>query len=76
MISEVNEIRMAANRVRILATICVSILVTTAIFAQAARKIAGIEFEGLKTLTTETVIATSGLKVGETFSVAATDAAS
>jgi len=66
---------MTANRVRILSTICVSIFVSTAIFAQTARKIAGIEAEGLKALTTETVIATSGLKTGETFSVEATDAA-
>ena len=60
---------------KILSTICVSILVTTAIFAQAGRKVAGIEVEGLKTLTAETVVATSGLKMGETFSVAAIDAA-
>jgi outer membrane protein insertion porin family len=53
----------------------VSILVATGIFAQTARKIAGIDAEGLQTLTTETVIATSGLKIGETFSVEATDAA-
>ena len=66
---------MTANRIRILSTICVSILVTTAIFAQTGRKIAGIETEGLQTLTTETVIATSGLKIGEAFSVEATDAA-
>jgi len=68
-------IRMTANHIRILSTICVSILVTTATFAQTARKIAGIETEGLQTLTTETVIATSGLKIGETFSVDALDAA-
>ena len=73
--SEVDEIRVTANRVRILATIWVSILVTTAIFAQTGRKIARIEAEGLQTLTTEIVIATSGLKIGESFSVEATDAA-
>lgn len=66
---------MTTNAVRILSTICVSILVTTAIFAQTGRKIAAIEIEGLQALTTETVIATSGLKIGETFSVKATDAA-
>ena len=66
---------MTANRLRILSTICVSILVANAIFAQTGRKISGIETEGLQTLTTETVIATSGLKIGETFSVEATDAA-
>ena len=60
---------------RILSTICVSILMTTTILAQAGRKIAGIETEGLQTLTAETVIATSGLKVGDTFSVNAIDAA-
>jgi outer membrane protein assembly factor BamA len=66
---------MTANRIRILSAICVSILVTTAIFAQTVRKIAAIETEGLQTLTAETVIASSGLKVGETFSVEAIDAA-
>ncbi len=66
---------MTATPLRVLFTICVSILVTTAIFAQTARKIAGIESEGLQSLTTEIVVATSGLKVGETFSVEATDAA-
>src|SRR5678815_391664 len=75
VISEVEKIRMTAKRVRILSTICVSILITTAVCAQSAQKIAKIETEGLQTLTNETVIATSGLKVGETFSVEATDAA-
>src|SRR5215467_81238 len=69
------ETLMTANHLRILPAICISILVTTTIFAQTARKIAGIETEGLQALTTETVISTSGLKVGETFSVEATDAA-
>ena len=59
----------------ILATICVSILFTTAIFPQTGRKIARIETEGLQALTAETVIATSGLKVGDTFTVEAVDAA-
>src|SRR6476619_2469218 len=66
---------MTATSLRILSTICVSILLTTAIFAQAARKLGGIETEGLQSLTTETVIATSGLKVGDSFSVEAIDAA-
>ena len=66
---------MIANRVRILSTICVCILLTTAVFAQTARKIAAIETEGLQSLTNETVVATSGLKIGDTFSVDATDAA-
>ena len=73
--SEVNKIRVTANRLRILATIWVSILLTTAIFAQTGRKIAKIEAEGLQTLTAETVITTSGLKIGESFSMEATDAA-
>jgi len=67
------KIRMAAKR--ILPIICVSVLLTTTILAQTARKIAAIETEGLQTLKTETVIATSGLKIGDTFSVEATDAA-
>jgi outer membrane protein assembly factor BamA len=68
--SEVDRIRM-----RLLSTIFVSILLTTSIFAQAGQKIAKIETEGLQTLTTETVIATSGLKIGAPFSVNATDEA-
>ena len=60
---------------RILSTICLSILLTTAVFAQAGKKIAKIETEGLQTLTTENVIATSGLKIGDTFSPDATDEA-
>ena len=44
---------------RILSAICVSLLLTTTIIvAQTARKIGGIETEGLQTLTTETIIAT------------------
>jgi len=53
-----------------------SILLTTAVFAQTEPKIAKIETEGLQALSTETVIATSGLKIGDTFSVEALDAAS
>jgi outer membrane protein insertion porin family len=64
---------MTANRV--LSAICASILVTIAVFAQAGQKIARIEAEGLQTLTAETVIATSGLKIGDAFSVEALDAA-
>lgn len=48
---------------------------TTTNLAQSARKIAAIEIEGLQALTTETVVATSGLKIGDAFSVEATDAA-
>src|ERR1044071_78811 len=73
--NEVDKIRMTANRLRILSTICAGILLTTAIFAQTGRKIAKVEAAGLQTLTTETVIATSGLKIGDPLSVEATDAA-
>ena len=66
---------MTPNHFRPLVTICVSILLTTVAFAQTGQKIAKIETEGLQTLTSETVIATSGLKVGDAFSVDATDAA-
>ncbi len=55
--------------------ICVIILLASATFAQSGQKIAKIDTEGLQTLTSETVIATSGLKVGDAFSVEATDAA-
>jgi len=61
---------------RILSIICLSLLLTTAVFAQTEPKIGKIETEGLQALTTETVIATSGLKIGDTFSVEALDAAS
>src|SRR6201989_3114543 len=61
--------------VRILLMICLSLLLTTAVFAQSGQKIAKIETEGLQALTPETVISTSGLKIGETFSVEALDAA-
>ena len=67
---------MTANPIRILLTIFLSFLLTTAVFAQTAPKIAKIETEGLQALTTETVIATSGLKIGDSFSVEALDAAS
>ena len=73
--SEVNIPRMTANRARVLSTICVSILIATTIFAQGPQKIFKIDAEGLQTLTTEKVIAISGLKIGDAFSEAATDAA-
>jgi outer membrane protein assembly factor BamA len=66
---------MTTNPFRILSTICVSVLVTTTIFAQTGQKIAVIEIEGVSTLTKETVIASSGLKIGDAFTVEATDAA-
>jgi len=66
---------MTTNHIRILSMLCVSVLVTAAVLAQAPRKISAIETEGLQALTNETVIATTGLKVGEIFSVEATDAA-
>jgi outer membrane protein assembly factor BamA len=66
---------MTATPIRVVSTICLSLLLTTAIFAQTGQKIAKIETEGLQALTTETVITSSGLKIGETFSVDALDAA-
>jgi outer membrane protein assembly factor BamA len=66
---------MTTTPLRILATICASILLATVVLAQSGQKIAKIETEGLQTLTSDTVIATSGLKVGDAFSVEATDAA-
>src|SRR5215510_14368055 len=66
---------MTTTPIRILATLCASILLTTVVLAQTGQKIAKIDTEGLKTLTSETVIATSGLKIGDAFSVEATDAA-
>ena len=68
-------IRMSTNHLKILLALCVSIFAATAIHGQTGQKIAKIETEGLQTLTSETVIATSGLKVGDAFSVEATDAA-
>lgn len=50
-------------------------LLATITLAQTGQKIAVIETQGLQALTSEAVIATSGLKVGDTFSEAATDAA-
>jgi len=66
---------MRATRLRILSTICVCIVITSAVLAQSGQKIAAIEIEGVQSLTKETVIATSGLKIGDAFSVEATDAA-
>ncbi|MEN3326922.1 MAG: hypothetical protein V7638_1729 [Acidobacteriota bacterium] len=66
---------MTATPIRILSTICFSILLFSAVFAQTGPKIAKIETEGLQALTAETVITSSGLKIGETFSVGAIDAA-
>ena len=66
---------MRATPIRSLSTICLSLLLTTVVFAQTGQKIAKIETEGLQALTAETIITTSGLKIGETFSVEALDAA-
>ena len=66
---------MTATPIRRLSTICLSILLTTVVCAQTGQKIAKIETEGLQALTAETIITTSGLKIGETFSVEALDAA-
>src|ERR1044072_3768464 len=66
---------MTTSPLRMLATMYATILIATAVLAQSGQKIATIETEGLQTLTRETVIATSGLKVGDAFSVDASDAA-
>lgn len=50
------------------------LLITSVVYAQANRRIARIETEGLHALTPNVVVATSGLKVGDAFSVAALDA--
>ena len=70
------RIRYSANLPRIVLAICLTLLFAVADPAQGTRKIARIEAEGLKTQTLETVITTSGLKIGESFSVAELDAAS
>jgi outer membrane protein assembly factor BamA len=66
---------MTTARLGVLSTIVVSLLLTTAVFAQSGQKISAIEIEGVQTLAKDTVIATSGLKVGDAFSVEAADAA-
>jgi outer membrane protein assembly factor BamA len=66
---------MTTNPTRILATLCACLLLSTTVLPQAGQKITVIEAQGLQTLTAETVIASSGLKVGDPFSVEATDAA-
>ena len=74
--NHLRKIRMTTNLFKVLSTIGLSILISTAIFAQTGQKITAIEIEGVETLTKETVIASSGLKIGDAFSVEATDAAS
>ena len=66
---------MTTKLFKFLATICVSILLVSFTLAQTGQKIAAIEIEGVQTLTRETVVATSGLKIGDAFSVETTDAA-
>src|SRR4030095_10049621 len=51
------------------------LFVATTVFAQTGGKLAAIEDAGLQKLKTETVLATSGWKIGEAFSVDTTDAA-
>jgi outer membrane protein assembly factor BamA len=64
------------NRSSPLTTLLVAVLLNSAtICGQSNRRIARVEAEGLRTLSSETVLATAGLKVGDTFSVAALDAA-
>lgn len=55
--------------------LCVCVVAANSVLAQSALRIARIEAEGLQTLTADTVIAGSGLKVGDPFSVAALDTA-
>jgi outer membrane protein assembly factor BamA len=59
----------------LVAVFLVIIAFVVAVAQQPARRIAKIEFEGLQRLTPAEAIATSGLKAGEPFSVAALDAA-
>ena len=66
---------MTTARLGVLSTIVVSLLLTTTVFAQSGQKISAIEIEGVQTLAKDTVITTSGLKVGDAFSVEAADAA-
>ena len=66
---------MTTARLGVLSTIVVSLLLTSVAFAQSGQKISAIEIEGVQTLAKDTVIATSGLKVGDAFSVEATDTA-
>lgn len=53
----------------------VLLLLILPVAAQQNFKIANIEFEGLKRLSPEDMIATTGLKVGDSFSLSALDAA-
>ena len=72
----VDRFKVSSNFIRILFLFCVAITAANIALAQPpGRKIARIETEGLHTLTPDTVIATSGLKIGEGFSVNAVDAA-
>jgi|ERR1044072_8957927 outer membrane protein assembly factor BamA len=71
-----NRMRYSPNFARIALAVCLTFVFAIADAAQGTRKIARIEAEGLKTQTLETVIATSGLKIGADFSLAELDAAS
>src|SRR5262245_55271445 len=61
--------------VTVLITVLILFSISPLAMSQGARRIARIEIEGLNRLTSENVIAMSGLKVGETFSVSSLDAA-
>jgi outer membrane protein assembly factor BamA len=67
---------MCSGLVRLGFSICIGLAIASIALAQpSGRKITRIEAEGLKTMATDTVIATSGLKIGDGFSVAVVDAA-
>lgn len=66
---------MTLLRIQLLLAIACIISATQLSAAQQARKIARIDTEGLQTLSRENVIAMTGLKIGEPFSVGAVDAA-
>jgi len=68
-------VRLLRNRVALVLSCMVLFSVVPQAMSQGARRIARIEFEGLHNLTPENVIAMTGLKVGDSFSVAALDAA-
>jgi outer membrane protein assembly factor BamA len=77
LIDPLNRNLFLSNLAKVAISVCLGLVITASIPGQTSgRKITRIEAEGLKTLTLETVIATSGLKIGETFSVAELDAAS
>src|ERR1051325_3748924 len=69
------HIRLLWQSVALVLSCMVLFSVVPQAMSQGARRIARIEFEGLHNLTPENVIAMTGLKVGDSSSVAALDAA-